>query len=78
MAKRIETLINQYQLESKEGYYSLIMEEYGEDNIKMLNLFNDMKKDNKLEFLNVYLNEVQGFKDIVPGVRKLCIEEILI
>lgn len=77
MAKNMNTLIKENGLESKEGYYSLVLEQYGSDHNNLIRMFNDMKKDNKAELLNVYMEETVVFKDIVPEVRKIFIEEIL-
>jgi len=75
MAKKLKTLAKELEFEKPEEYYDyIIMSKVNGQKHQVIELFNQMKKDDKLFFLNEYLEP----NPIENEVKRICIEQILI
>jgi ferritin-like protein len=78
MGKKLITLAKELEFETTDQYYYYILEtKINGQSQQVRKLFNEMKKDDKLHFLNYYLDPSDYGTEICEEVRKICIEELL-
>jgi hypothetical protein len=79
MAKLLKSLIEDYRLNKgdEDSFFELIVDTMvGGEGLKVVILFNEMKRDAKLEFLNRYLEVTIKDNPYSRVVRMLCVEEL--
>lgn len=76
MKKKLLTLAKDHEFSTEEEYFNYIIDSYiNGQRQQVRELFNDMRKEDKEDFLFNYLNS--GGKETNEAIKKICIEELL-
>ena len=75
MAKLLKTLAKEYEFENEQQYFEYIVQSLiNGQRSQVRELFNQMKKEDKEEFLNNFLEVGNSYHE---EVKSICIEELL-